>query len=508
MIMPAIEALIAPVILSASTIVLMMQIAFWRNAIVSWVLACITFLAAFLVLLPQINLSATLPHPTTWVTPLLVVDQFSVFFSLLILLAGFVTSVLARDYLAKRTGENEEFYLLLILATLGALILVSAAHLASFLLGLELLGVAIYALIAYPERGHRPLEAAIKYLVLSGAASAILLFGFALIYATLGSLSFSGIGQQLANLDLSGADLNSTTAKGSTSVIVLGTAMVFAGIAFKLSVVPFHMWTPDVYQGAPAPVTGFLATVSKGGVFAALLRLFTAAELYQYETLILGISVLAIASMLVGNLLALKQVNLKRMLAYSSIAHIGYLLVALVVYAALSEHGIALEAASFYLAAYIITSLAAFTALSILSSEGVDNSGRYDQTETDSLVAIQGLFWRQPIIALLVTVSFLSFAGIPLTIGFVGKFYLIAAGVSAQLWWLLAALVIGSAIGIYYYLRTIFSMTQKADSLSSEKLLGHASSYNLVMLWLMVVLVFYFGILPQSLIGFLSTLSF
>jgi len=345
----------------------------------------------------------------------------SLFFSALILFATLVTALLAKDYLNDREGENEEFYLLLMLSALGALILVSATHLASFLLGLELLGVALYALIAYPERGHLPLEAAVKYLVLSGAASAILLFGFALIYAALGTLSFAGIGGALANVVSSDTQL----------LILVGTALVFAGIGFKLSLVPFHMWTPDVYHGAPAPVTGFLATVSKGAIFAALLRLFADAQLYQYSSLMLGISLVAIASMLAGNLLALKQNNLKRLLAYSSIAHLGYLMIVLVVFSSAQQTSLAVEASAFYLVAYIVTSLAAFALLSIISNAG----------EADHLDDVQGLFWRQPLLAFLLTVAMLSLAGIPLTVGFIGKFYIFTAGINASLWGLLIALV-------------------------------------------------------------------
>jgi NADH-quinone oxidoreductase subunit N len=491
------HALVAPVVLSVAALVLMMQIAFWRNALISWILSCASFLVAIALLLPQLDFGAS-PVSAQLITPILVADQYSVFFSLLILFASLVTSVLAKDYLHIRTGENEEFYLLLILSTLGALILVSATHLASFLLGLELLGVALYALIAYPERGHSPLEAAVKYLILSGAASAILLFGFALIYAALGTLSFAGIGAQLSNPDL--LDNN----QSSHLIILLGTAMVFTGIGFKLSVVPFHMWTPDVYQGAPAPVTGFLATVSKGAIFAALLRFFVDAELYQYHGLMQAISALAIASMLVGNLLALKQDNLKRLLAYSSIAHLGYLLVTLVVYSSSQQPGIAVEAVGFYLTAYVITSVAAFALVSILSSSGVDSSGNFDPQEADSISVIEGLFWRQPMLALMLTISMLSLAGIPLTVGFVGKFYLIAAGISAGLWMLLAALVVGSGIGIYYYLRIIFSMTQKADSRNSASLSGKPSASAMSMIWLLIAAMLYFGIFPQPLIEYLS----
>ena len=488
-----IQALAAPLILSAAALVVMMQIAFWRHTLVSWVVSCGALVAAMFAIIPMAEIA-----PRS-VTMLLVSDQYSLFFSLLILFTTLVTALLAKGYLQDRAGENEEFYLLLLLSALGALILVSATHLASFFLGLELLGVALYALIAYPERGHLSLEAAIKYLVLSGAASAILLFGFALIYAALGTLSFAGIGQQLAQLS---TELSTQPFMADTQLLILmGAAMVFTGIGFKLSLVPFHMWTPDVYQGAPSPVTGFLATVSKGAIFAALMRLFIDAELYQYQRLMVGLSVLAVASMLAGNLLALKQSNLKRLLAYSSIAHLGYLFITLIVYGVLQQPGLAVEAAGFYLTAYIITSLAAFSLLSIISSNA-------NGVEVDDISQIQGLFWRQPLLALMLTIAMLSLAGIPLTVGFIGKFYLFTAGIKGALWLLLAALVIGSGIGIYYYLRVVFVMAMnEVDDKSSPLAQMQFSWLARTVVCLLIFMMLYLGVLPQSLMQYLGGLS-
>ena len=483
------QAMLAAVILSAASLVLMMQIAFWRNATVSWLLTIAILLLAMLALLPMSDIAPLV------VTPILISDQYSIFFSLLILFSTLIIALLAKDYLTDRAGENEEFYLLLILAALGGLILVSATHLASFLLGLELLGVALYALIAYPERGHLPLEAAIKYLVLSGAASAILLFGFALIYAALGTLSFEGIGTALAATTTADDPLMDSD---KHLIILMGTAMVFTGLGFKLSLVPFHMWTPDVYQGAPSPVTGFLATVSKGAIFAALLRLYIDAQLYQYQGLMIALSMVAIASMLAGNLLALQQTNLKRLLAYSSIAHMGYLIIILVVCGALNETGLAIESASFYLAAYMVTSLAAFALLTIISNN----------QETEEIDDIEGLFWRQPLLALALTIAMLSLAGIPLTAGFIGKFYIFTAGIQGALWVLLAALVIGSGIGIYYYLRVVFAMTKSAPAdTATSSFPANVSTVGKFVICLLILLMLYLGVLPQATMEYLSGLS-
>ncbi|NND81703.1 MAG: NADH-quinone oxidoreductase subunit N [Gammaproteobacteria bacterium] len=490
MMQEAAMALLPALVIAIASLVLMMQIAFWRNVQVSWVLTCGAILFA-LMALPD---NAQLPLQ---VTPLLIADQYGVFFSILILFGCLITALIARDYLEHRRGENEEFYLLLLLSGLGGLILVSATHLASFLLGLELLGVALYALIAYPERGHLPLEAATKYLILSGAASAILLFGFALIYAALGSLSFAGIGEKLAVLDL---------AQDKQLLVLIGTGMVFTGIGFKLSLVPFHMWTPDVYQGAPSPVTGFLATVSKGAIFAALMRLFIDAGLYNYAGLMAGLSAIAIASMLAGNLLALQQDNLKRLLAYSSIAHLGYLIITLVVVASLQQPQLAIEAAGFYLTAYIVTSLAAFSLLTIISSD-VPDSVLGDDADLDDVDHLRGLFWQRPLLALLLTVALLSLAGIPLTIGFVGKFYLFAVGIEGSLWWLIGALVVGSGIGIYYYLRVVFIMSSKVDNRNATIAPGKLSLIAKLVICALLFIMVYLGVMPQSVMDYLGSVA-
>ena len=235
------------IVLALGSVWLMLQIAVKR-----------TMTSAYLVTLASILLSlASVPWAREAgaldVTPLLRADDYALFFSALFLLCAAVTTVISRDYLELRPGENEEFFLLLMLSTLGAMTLAYATHLVSLLLGLELLGVALYALIAYPDKGSLPLEAAIKYLVLSGAASAIFLFGFALIYAVGGSLAYDDIGTALQSVSQSARPLLAT-----------GAVLVIAGLGFKLSAVPFHMWTPDVYEGAPAPVSGFLAAVDVG----------------------------------------------------------------------------------------------------------------------------------------------------------------------------------------------------------------------------------------------------
>lgn len=371
--------------------------------------------------------------PPLGVTPLLVIDSFSAFYMGLLLITTLACATLSHAYMEGYQGNREEIYLLLVLAVLGGLVLASSRHLAAFFIGLELLSVPVYGMVAYTFRNSRSLEAGIKYIVLSATASAMLLFGMALIYAVSGTLSFSGLAQSFLGPNL----LN--------PVMMAGVALLIAGVAFKLSVAPFHAWTPDVYEGAPAPIGAFLATASKTAVFAVLVR-------FLYETgaihalLIQDVlAVLAGVSIVVGNLLAVQQTSIKRLLAYSSIAHFGYLLIPIV------AHLGSPEAVTVYLVTYVVTTLGAFGVVTLMSSP-------FQGQDADQLFNYRGLFWRRPYLTAVMTVMMLSLAGIPVTAGFIGKFYVAAAGVAAGLWWLMALLIIGSAIGLYYYLRVMIIM--------------------------------------------------
>ena len=425
-------ALLPILTLGTSCILTMLAIAVRRNH------AMIALLAggACLVTLATLPVSARIiPHS---IPPLLIIDGYALLYMGLILAATGVIIALSYGYLSlhfQREEQCEEYYLLLLLATFGGLVLVTAAHLVSFFLGLELLGVSLYSLIGYLRTRRKPLEAALKYIVLSGSASAFLLFGMALLYFETGTMAFT---QMRAGL---------SAASQPPALWIAGFLLILVGVGFKLGLVPFHLWIPDVYQGAPAPVTAFVATVSKGAVFALLLRFVGDLQALHLGTLGLLVALLAAASMFVGNFLALLQQSVKRLLAYSSITHFGYLLVAL-----LAGGSLAAEAVTFYLIAYFITSLGAFGIVTVLSRQDGD---------ADAMEDYRGLFWLHPWLAGTFMLMLLSLAGIPLTVGFVGKFYAILAGLDANLWFLVVLLVINSVIGLYYYLRLILTMVEE-----------------------------------------------
>jgi NADH-quinone oxidoreductase subunit N len=420
-------ALLPLLLIAATSVVVMATAAVGRNHAVAFGISLAGLAASFC--------SIFFVDPRQ-VTMLLVMDRYAFFFTALIAAASFAVALLAYDYLAKREGNQEEFYVLLLLATLGAMVLAASSQFASLFLGLEVLSVALYALIAYFGDRPLPVEAGIKYLVLAGSSSAFLLFGIALVYADLGTMDFARIAHLLAIHQ----DPNLT-------LLLPGVAMIITGIGFKLALVPFHMWTPDVYQGAPAPVTAFVATVSKGGMFALLLRYFNQSGTNRFTSVLLVFSIIAIASMFVGNLLALYQNNVKRILAYSSIAHMGYLLVALEVGGLMGAGAVV-----FYLVAYFVMTLGAFAVVTVLSEEHRD---------ADQLDDYRGLFWRRPVLALVFTAMLLSLAGIPLTAGFLGKFYIVAAGAAVGAWALLLVLVVTSVIGLFYYLRIVMVLYQQ-----------------------------------------------
>ncbi len=483
------QALAPHLTLTAGLLVVVLAISFWRSHRTALTLTLLSFAAAFIALWPGLDAA---PRQ---VTPLLVLDAYAAFFNGLFILIGAVTAILAHRYLQGRAGSQEEFHVLLLLATLGAMTLASAQHFAALLLGLEIISISLYAMVAYPEESHPPLEAALKYLVLSGVGSATMLFGMALIYHATGALGFAELAASVPV-----GDTFAAAGDRADLWLTAGQVLFIIGIAFKLSLIPFHMWTPDVYQGAPAPVSGYLATVSKAAVFAVLLRFAVDAELLDLSggaavSMAMLFAIVAVLSMVIGNVLALLQDSIKRLLAYSSIAHVGYLMIALLVLGALPGQAMAVETALVFLAGYLAMTLAAFAVVSELSSAAVG--------ERDQIEEYAGLFWRRPVLAAVLTAALLSLAGIPLTAGFIAKFYLFAAGVEGALWGLIWAMIVGSALSIYYYLKIVFAMTVRdADAPAVP-----VSAIGVVTAAVLGLVVLVLGIYPAPLIDLVGDIA-
>jgi NADH-quinone oxidoreductase subunit N len=451
-------------IIAAAPVVIMIVISVLRNYEVVFGFSILSLLLAFgsiFLILPSI------PHS---IEPLFIIDVFSLFFLGIILFSALLVALLSYDYIKQLEGVKEEYYIILFTSTLGASILAVANHFIIFFLGIETLSISLYVMIAFQRTKDTSVEAGIKYLILASVSSAFLLFGMGLIYTATGNMQFSAIVSILNN---SGE---------MPALIVAGFVMMLVGIGFKLALVPFHMWTPDVYQGAPAPVSAFIATVSKGAVMAVLIRFFFSIRGFENQYLFIIISGIAVLSMFAGNLLALKQKNIKRLLGYSSIANMGYLIIILLTG---SNNGI--QASVFYLISYFITTIGAFGAISLLSTA---------KEEAEDTENFRGLFWSRPWIAVVFTLSLLSLAGIPITSGFIGKFYLIFEGMKSGLMLLVFALVINSVIGLYYYLRVITLMFSSV----TETKLPQLSTVGYFTLSIIGISILILGIYPGWLI--------
>jgi NADH-quinone oxidoreductase subunit N len=370
---------------------------------------------------------------------MLVVDGFATFFRVLVLVVGILTVLPSYGFMARQQAETGEYHSLLLFSIAGQCIMVTANDLIVIFIGLEISSIASYILAGYLRDDKRANEAALKYFLLGSFATAFFLYGAALIYGATGYVNLTAVRAMI-------------TGAGAPSPVFIGVAvaLLFVGLAFKVSAAPFQMWAPDVYQGAPTPISGFLSAGPKAAAFAIFLRIF----MTSFEPISQGWAPLvwmsALVSMTIGNFAALLQSNIKRMLAYSSVAHAGYVMVALT-----AHSDIGTSAAMFYLAAYAFMNVGAFAVVSHLSGRGERHQ---------SLEDFAGLAQKQPMVAAMLTIFLLSLIGVPLTGGFFGKFYIFKAALDAHLIWLTVLGLLNSAVAAYYYLRILVMMYMKEPS--------------------------------------------
>tara|TARA_Y100000031_G_scaffold155042_1_gene204544 strand:- start:1059 stop:2567 length:1509 start_codon:yes stop_codon:yes gene_type:complete len=376
-------------------------------------------------------------------TAAFVVDKFSLFFKFLIVAIVALVVLASSEYANKFQRFRAEFFSLILFSATGMMLLASTVELISIYVSLELTSLPLAALAAF-LRDDKSSESGLKFLILSAVSSAVLLYGMVIIYGFTGTTVLADIATQL-----SGAGLSADEAFGSNALL-FGVVLVIAGFGFKIASVPFQMWAPDVYEGAPTPVTAFLSVASKAAGFAVILRVFYVA----FDTELLSLdwgavfAVLAILSMSLGNLVAILQTNIKRMLAYSTIAHAGYLMVGLAAVAARTPEAEAVAGPSgvlFYLSGYAATNLAAFAAIIAISN----------RVGSDRIDAFAGMSRRAPYLAGVLAFALVSLIGVPPTVGFMAKMYIFGAAINANLEWLALAGVINSVVSVYYYLRVI-----------------------------------------------------
>lgn len=490
---------LAPVMIVALTaIIVMILTAIKRN---HNLIATVSVIGLNLALLNILFTLFTGSQISPNVMNLFMVDAFGLFYQVIILIAALACCTLSHAYIETYKDNREELYLLMLISVSGAMLMVTSSHFASFFISLELMSIPVYGLIAYTYQRGKSLEAGIKYLVLSATASAMLLMGMAYVYSVLGSLSFAGQVDDMFWALTKSQDPQLMMAlqsyipqfgeKLTTVFGILGLGLIIAAVAFKLSLAPFHKWTPDVYAGAPAPIATFLATVAKVAMIGLFVRYLLSSGVIGIESIKTILIVIAVLSILIGNMLAVKQVNLKRILAYSSIAHFGYLFLAVVTTSFLS-----LTSVSLYVLTYVLTTIGAFGAVALMSSPYNNND------EAESLADYRGLFWRRPVLTATLTVMMLSLAGIPLTAGFIGKFMLIMTVVSEAHWFFAAMIIVGSGIGLYYYLRVMIVMYMTPPDtprIDADKHWGQKVGGIMVLLAALAVLVI--GVYPDPVIA-------
>ena len=390
----------------------------------------------------------------------LAVDNFTVLFRVLFLGIAAFTVVASLQYAGDRLKNHGEYYGLILFATLGMIMLASARELITAYIALELMSFSLYILVGFHKRNRFSNEGSLKYMLLGGFSSALFLYGLSMLYGVTGTTTYSdidpdgavtrSIAQQLGNFSATTLDTTLPIPSEVRPGLIMGLVLIVAGLGFKVSAVPFHQWTPDAYQGAPLPITAFLSAGGKAAAFAFFLRLFAEALLPAASEWAWMVAILAALSMIVGNIMALQQTNIKRLLAYSSIAQVGYLLIGIVALSAatLTQSHNAATALVFHLVGYVATNIAVFTVVIAF----------YNRTGRDEITDLRGLAERQPLLAFMLALGLFSLAGMPLFAGFATKFIIFQVAVSNDFLWLGAMGVTASFVSLYYYLMVIKQM--------------------------------------------------
>ena len=407
---------------------------------------------------------------------MITIDSYGTFFRGLVLVVGFLCILMSFSYLAREDAQSGEYYALILFSLVGQCLLATASDLIMVFIGLEISSIATYILAGYLRDDRRNNESALKYFLLGSFATAFLLYGIAWIYGLTGSTKLDEIQRFLA-------------AQHPSVLASLAASLIFVGLAFKVSVAPFQIWTPDVYQGAASPVSAFMSAGPKAAAFAIFFRLFMTSFGPLNERWIPVVWACALLTMFIGNFAALVQTNVKRLLGYSSIAHAGYILVALT-----SDSQIGLAAAMFYLASYALMNVGAFAVVSHVAARNEQHVRIED---------LAGLGKREPATAALLSIFVFSLIGVPLTAGFFGKFYIFQAALDSHLVWLTVLGLANSAVAAYYYLKIIVAIYMREPGESMEALTPPSFTLR-VALWASAIGVLVLGIFPATLLSFVS----
>ncbi|MBU9710325.1 NADH-quinone oxidoreductase subunit N [Bacillus tamaricis] len=400
-----------------------------------------------------------------------IVDKFAMIFKLIILVGVAFVITISMHYLEKNSDVYQgEFYSLLLFATLGAMIMVSSADLITLFVGLELLSISSYCLAGFKKRNKKSTEAAIKYVILGGVASAFILYGMSFLYGLTGTTGILEIGRDLGALY-----------DQYPFIIMMSLLFMLVGFGFKISIVPFHMWAPDVYEGSPTPVTAFLSVVSKLAAFGLVLRMFIIAFGSIFDEWSFLLAIFAALTMIIGNFIALTQKNVKRLMAYSGIAQAGYLVVPL---ATTLTPDITMSIIAFYGIAYVMMTLGAFAVITLVT----ESAGKED------ISSFNGLYYRSPFMAIAMTVFLVSLAGLPITAGFFGKVYIFIGAVTGGMIWLAVIMIATSIVSFFYYFGIIKQMYMNEPN-ENDEVLNPPLSLS-VMVTVAVTVTLFLGFFP------------
>jgi NADH-quinone oxidoreductase subunit N len=389
-------------------------------------------------------------------------DDYGGLFNIIFILSAMLTILASVDFAEMRLKHKGEFYGLLLFAVVGMMFLSGANELVTLYVSLELATIPLYVMAAYLKKDLKSTEAGLKYVIIGGASSAILLFGISLLYGLSGTTFLADI--QSWNL----------TASNLKMGLGLGIVMLVAGFGFKLAAAPFHMWAPDVYEGAPTPVTAFLSVASKAAGLVAFVRIFFSPLIIAQTDWVLILEIVAVMAMVIGNFVALLQTNIKRMLAYSSIAQVGYVLVALC-----AGNGYSIVGMMIFLMAYVFANIGAFMVA----------IGFYNMTGSDQIRDYAGMIRRNPLASVMMTIFMLSLVGIPPTAGFLGKYWLFAAAVKGHLYWLVVVAVLASVVSLFYYINVVRIMMFRKQDDESRIYYGPALGLGILISGIMVILI-------------------
>jgi NADH-quinone oxidoreductase subunit N len=464
-----------------------------KNRGVSGVIAFIAVLTTLYLIFKALARDITLSSNVLTFNGMFAADCYSDYFKIIFLIAAAFTILISYRYIRMEDVFRSEYYQILLFAILGMMIMVSGTDLVSIYIGLELMALSLYVLTGFLKKNLKSNEAAMKYLLLGSFGSCLILFGMSLLFGATGTTNLLRISNEL------------TYYNGSEFILTLATIMLTAGFGFKMAAVPFHSWCPDVYEGAPTPITGFMSIAPKAAAFAAFLRIYMTIikpDIFhiksEWITLLYWVSIL---SMTLGNCVAISQKNVKRMLAYSSIAHAGYMIIGFVAINTTLDKSLiqpgkflsglpdAASAILFYFFVYLFANIGAFAVITALGREG--KTGCYLDDYT-------GLAYKRPFYGIVMTIFLLSLAGIPPTGGFVGKLYLFGAAVNAKFYGLVVIAVLNSAISLFYYMRITMNMYMKEPSAETP----YNESFGLIFaIMFMAIVTIFIGIFPETVLN-------